>query len=1175
MKTKNLAIFICMFFLLNVSLAYAIDINPVLEFETDSTNVRATVQLQAVAVDALSNPGILWVKLYEDNIEIDSKKCGGISSCIFVSDVTHVSGGTFDYKAETRDKGGHTIESDPITVVFTGDQPPQNTGMNASPLSGVVYDPAQAYQFNATWTDDYNEVANVTIEHDFAGAMANYTVTTNVSDEYYYDYASIPAGNYTYTWHAVDQSGFSNSTGPQPYVVNQAPTALNLTASPSSWTANEGQETNVSCSADNPEVVVELYRNSSLIGSGVDIVSDVQTLTAGTYDYVCNTTGSQNYSAATDSNTLIISALPPVNVLWNNQTLNMGSTFQGVPKPDSENITAAGNNTNVDVACTSGNCSEITTNWTSTNMTGTETRQVDFVCDSLTPENYSAFFNVTSDEFAEGNLINVSCEVVPLPPVYVEWNQTNLDVAGERGTNVEGSVEIMATEDNTNVTVTCVSGNCPAVIDNNWTTHDMNNNQTEPVLFTCDSSTVGNYTALFNVSSDEDTTGGDLITVNCDITPPVFTTGNVLINEILYDGNVEPDSEWIELYNNDSNLINLNNWNITDSEGTFTIPNILIAPGEFIILVNNQTQFNSDFPTIPGGTQIIEYGASAGNLALANTDPGAGDDVYLYNSTGTLIDYINYGTVGTDPAAGVVQGHSIEREPLAKDTDNSSADFVDRATPTPGAEYIPPIYVSWNQSSLVIIAEQGSGNAENYADLTATGDNTNVAVICVAGNCPAVIDNNWTTHDMNNNQTETVTFTCDDSIAGDYIAVFNVTSDDDTEGGNSITVKCRIINYDVSLTAPIDALATTNATDVNYTLIVENTGSVADTFNITIENSNSTTTNLSADTISLNASESRNITLTVGDPAPGTYSATIRATSQGNNSKFDEVILTTIVSENPVHGVNIASSSYNQQTFTTANTAYTITITNTGNVNDTFDLTFSNPDIADTVELSSNTTGLLNPASSIDITLTVGDSTPGDYDITVTAVSQGNNSVSDITPVITTTVIIEPGQIKGTVQDNQGTDLSDVNVSVDGTGLYNLTKVGNYSIDITPGTYSVTATPPDNSHLSQTKSGQVVNPGLTTTVNFVLTQTGTINGTIYEFFTPSNKISGATVTARIGSTPYGSDVSDVNGNYEITGLAPGTYDVYVSHPSYTDTSKPLNDLLSGQTRTLDFGLWTP
>jgi len=297
MKIKNLCILICMLFLLNVSLAYAVDVNPILEFSTSATSVTSTVELQASAVDVMTNAGILWIRFYEDENLLEEKNCGGLTSCVFSRDVTHLNGGVFSYYAATKDKGANYKQSDPITVTFGGDYAPQYSNLSESPASPVVYDPNQTYQFNVTWIDDYNETSTVVIEHNFTGVLTNYSATGNNGSVYYYDYTGIPAGNYVYTWYADDLTGNSNNTGAQSYQVIPANTTLSLTAVPG-WVAAAGNQTNVSCSADNNEVTVDLYRDGVLAGSGVGVVSDIQTLGVGNYSYVCNTSNNINYNFA-------------------------------------------------------------------------------------------------------------------------------------------------------------------------------------------------------------------------------------------------------------------------------------------------------------------------------------------------------------------------------------------------------------------------------------------------------------------------------------------------------------------------------------------------------------------------------------------------------------------------------------------------------------------------------------------------------------------------------------------------------------------------------------------------------------------------------------------------------------------------------------------------------------
>ncbi len=71
MKIKKLAVLICMLFLLNIGIVFAADMNPILtKFQAVSNNVRTTAEIEIQAYDGGSNPGILLIKLYEDDVEI-------------------------------------------------------------------------------------------------------------------------------------------------------------------------------------------------------------------------------------------------------------------------------------------------------------------------------------------------------------------------------------------------------------------------------------------------------------------------------------------------------------------------------------------------------------------------------------------------------------------------------------------------------------------------------------------------------------------------------------------------------------------------------------------------------------------------------------------------------------------------------------------------------------------------------------------------------------------------------------------------------------------------------------------------------------------------------------------------------------------------------------------------
>jgi hypothetical protein len=683
MKFQKLVIFMCMFFLLNAALVFSADFDPIFtKFEAVSTNVAETATINIQAYDGGTNPGILWLRLYEDGALFSEKNCGGLTACSWQVQVDHPEGGTFSYYAQAKDKGGNSKTSNTIQITYTGKT--LSTCSLVFDPTGIPTAPLYGTPVNASCSCDNPEANEVLYRNglDVTAAENNQFVV-------------LEAATHDYICNVTATANYTNATtGSVMYVVDPAPTILNLTSLPS-WTEFEGTQTTVSCAADNAEVSVELYRDSALVAN-----PDVQTLTNGTYVYDCNATASQNYTAAVPvANILTVNVVPPVNVLWNSPTLNMGSTFQGVPETDFENITATGANNNVNVGCVSGDCSVIADLWVDgVSMADGETQQIDFTCNSVTVGNYSAFFEVVSTEFPAGNQINVSCDVIPTPPVTVSWNSAILDLgSGDRGAGVlTGSENITTIDDHTNVTVVCNTGNCLTITDD-WTDGTgMLDAESQAVTFTCNDSTAGVYFAEFVVTSNEDVIV-DSIDVSCNITIPILTTGNVLINEFLAI-NSTPGDDWVELYNNDTNAINLTGWYMNDSSSATAMPTnpaldgIVLYPGDFLYLdVNNRL-----------------------------TD--GGETIDLIDSTSTTVDSYTYGPAQPDI--------SIGRYP------DGTSTWLNMTTPTPGASNLPDIYVIWDTTALNLgTGDQGAGALTGTSNITAEQANNNVVVSCTSGDC--------------------------------------------------------------------------------------------------------------------------------------------------------------------------------------------------------------------------------------------------------------------------------------------------------------------------------------------------------------------------------------------------------------------------------------------------------
>jgi len=123
----------------------------------------------------------------------------------------------------------------------------------------------------------------------------------------------------------------------------------------------------------------------------------------------------------------------------------------------------------------------------------------------------------------------------------------------------------------------------------------------------------------------------------------------VFINEVLPNGLLEPQSEWVELYNNDNAAVSLNGWNITEQGANSNVTlNITIPAQGFVVLVRDFATFNATFPNKNSTGLVIEYGPLVPTFQLLN---GAGN-ITLYNASGELVDNVSYSSSSEDVSFG-------------------------------------------------------------------------------------------------------------------------------------------------------------------------------------------------------------------------------------------------------------------------------------------------------------------------------------------------------------------------------------------------------------------------------------------------------------------------------------------------------------------------------------------
>ncbi len=188
---------------------------------------------------------------------------------------------------------------------------------------------------------------------------------------------------------------------------------------------------------------------------------------------------------------------------------------------------------------------------------------------------------------------------------------------------------------------------------------------------------------LQNVSGGNNATAGTPSQFILTVTDNDFAAvPDIVINEIMQNPAAVSDNkgEWFELYNNDTQTVDINGWTIKDDgSDSHVIDNggpLTIAPGEYLVLGINDTT------TVNGGVNV-DYVYD--NFLLSNSS----DEVVLIYSDGiTEVDRVNYDNGATFPDP---SGASMElRNPNYDNNDGSNWDaatttFGDGDKGTPGA----------------------------------------------------------------------------------------------------------------------------------------------------------------------------------------------------------------------------------------------------------------------------------------------------------------------------------------------------------------------------------------------------------------------------------------------------------------------------------------------------------
>lgn len=272
-------------------------------------------------------------------------------------------------------------------------------------------------------------------------------------------------------------------------------------------------------------------------------------------------------------------------------------------------------------------------------------------------------------------------------------------------------------------------------------------------------------------------------------------------------------------------------------------------------------------------------------------------------------------------------------------------------------------------------------------------------------------------------------------------------------------VTVRVIGRGVDVLISPDNQSGLPGENLRYTVTVRNTGLLGDdNYVLTVRDNAVWGDNVTLDNYrfkNIPENENRTTTLHVHIPedASGEDNITVTATSQGDNTKSDNV---SCIAHVKMRGVDVLISPSDNDGLASENVTFTVTVTNTGGLDDNYSLT-AVPDNADwpiNIELERLTLAAGASDSAI-LTVSVPSTVEGgdNTTITVTATSQGDNTKSDNASCIAHVTVVRGVQVTILPDYDNGMPCTtlDYTVTVRNTGNiddnYNLSWIDNAGWD--------------------------------------------------------------------------------------------------------------------------------
>ena len=141
---------------------------------------------------------------------------------------------------------------------------------------------------------------------------------------------------------------------------------------------------------------------------------------------------------------------------------------------------------------------------------------------------------------------------------------------------------------------------------------------------------------------------------------PLFLFAEVRVTEIMYDlSGSDAGREWIEVYNDSSQSIDLATWKLYEADVNHAISSShesSFPPGSYAIIADNPEKFLADYPNFGG--HLFDSSFSLSN---------SGEYLEIRDETGTTVDSIEYGpeygAAGNELSLHILDGELFEAAP--------------------------------------------------------------------------------------------------------------------------------------------------------------------------------------------------------------------------------------------------------------------------------------------------------------------------------------------------------------------------------------------------------------------------------------------------------------------------------------------------------------------------------